>query len=149
MTSWSTWSTYVQALVEKPPFLSKSFQLNDICNYVLTRFLKKLNKIMTITNYVDLFTILVYSWKHFSTTWSFVEYSQHQQCFQVELPIMLVNNVKHVSTKWSFLKYSWHLMFFSWHTIKTLTSVQLFWMIKCSRGWMKYNLVCNYLFQLG
>jgi hypothetical protein len=38
------------ALVENPPFLTKSFQLHDICNYVSTRFLKNLNKIMAITN---------------------------------------------------------------------------------------------------
>jgi len=57
---------------------------------------------MAITNEVDLFTILVYSWKNNSTVWSFAEYSRHQQCFQVELPTMLVNNVKHVSTKGSF-----------------------------------------------
>jgi len=85
----------------------------------------------------------------FSTTMSFVEYSWHQQCLQVEFLVMLVNNVKHVSTKGSFLKYFWHLRFFSWHIVKTLTSVKLFWMIKCNRGWMKYNLVCNYLFQLS
>jgi len=53
---------------------------------------------MAITNYFDLFTILVYSCKHFSTQWSFAEYSQRQQCFQVEFPTMLINNVKHVST---------------------------------------------------
>ncbi len=58
---------------------------------------------------------------------------------QVELPSMLVNNVKHVSTKRSFLKYSWHLRFFNWHIVKTLTSAQLFWMIKCTRGWMKWS----------
>jgi hypothetical protein len=73
------------------------------------------------------------------------------------LHTMLVNNVKHVSTKGLFLKYSWHLRFFSWHIVKTLTNVQLFWMIKCikrwmikcTKVWMKYVLVCNYLFQLG
>jgi len=52
---------------------------------------------MEITNYFDLFTILVYSCKHFSTRWSFAEYSQHQQSNQVEFPTMLINNVKHVS----------------------------------------------------
>jgi len=49
---------------------------------------------------------------------------------------MLLNNVKHVSTKGSFKKYSWHLRFFDWNTIKTLTSVQLFWMIECIKKWM-------------
>jgi hypothetical protein len=37
-------------LVEHPPFLTKSFQLHDIYNYVSTRFFKFLDKIMTITN---------------------------------------------------------------------------------------------------
>jgi hypothetical protein len=37
-------------LVENPPFLTKSFQLHDICNYVSTGFLKNLNRIMAITN---------------------------------------------------------------------------------------------------
>ncbi len=83
---------------------------------------------MTITNYVNLSTILVYSWKHFSFGWSFVEYSRHQQCLQiVECPTMLVNSVKHISIKGPFSKYFWHLRFFSWHIIKTLTTVQLFW----------------------
>ncbi len=27
-----------ETLVENPPFLTKSFQLHDICNYVSTRF---------------------------------------------------------------------------------------------------------------
>jgi hypothetical protein len=39
-----------------------------------------------------------------------------------------------------------HLRFFNWHIIKTLTNVQLFWMIKCTRGWMKCSFVCNYFF---
>jgi hypothetical protein len=136
----------INTLVENPPFLTKSFELHDICNYVSTIFLILKN----IENYqlIDLFTILVYSWKHFSIAWSFAKYSQHRQCLQVELPTMLVNNVNHVSTKGSFLKYSWHLRFFSWHTVNTLTSVQLLWMIKCTRRWMKYSLVCNYIFQL-
>jgi len=38
------------SLVENPPFLSKSFQLHDICNYVSIGFLKKFNRIMAITN---------------------------------------------------------------------------------------------------
>jgi hypothetical protein len=36
------------ALVENPPFLTKSFQLHDICNYVSTWFFKLL--IMAIAN---------------------------------------------------------------------------------------------------
>jgi hypothetical protein len=37
-------------LVEKPPFLTKSFQLHDICNYVSIGIFEFLNKIMAITN---------------------------------------------------------------------------------------------------
>jgi hypothetical protein len=91
-----------KSLVENPPFLIKSFQLHDTYNYVSTRIFYFKNRIMEITNLIDLFAILVYSWKHFSIGWSFVEYSQHQQCLQVEHPIILVNNVKLVSTKGPF-----------------------------------------------
>jgi hypothetical protein len=118
-------------LVENLPFLTKSFQLHDICNYVSIGFFNFKIKLWKLSIKLFLFTILVYSWKHFSTTWSFAEYSQHWQCLQVELLTMLVNNLKHVSIKGSFLKYSWHFMFFCWHIVKKLTSVQLFWMIKC------------------
>jgi hypothetical protein len=96
---------------------------------------------MAITNYADSSFILVCSWKHFLIGWSFVKYSWHQQCLQVEHPTM-VNNVKHVSTKGPFLKYSWHLRFFNWHTIKGLTSVQQFWFNTLSThiyGW--YNVL--------
>jgi hypothetical protein len=91
------------------------------------------------------------------THWEFDETPTDGTLVGTTKQLCWLNNVKHVSTKGSFLKYFWHLRFFSWHTIKTLTSFKLFWMIKCIRKWMikctrgcmKYNLVCNYLFQLG
>jgi hypothetical protein len=39
----------MHSLVENPPFLTKSFQLHDICNYVSTRFFKILKS--TYGNY--------------------------------------------------------------------------------------------------
>jgi hypothetical protein len=75
---------------------------------------------------------------------SFAKNIRHQQCFQVEIPTILINNVKHVSIKGSILKYFWHLRFFSWHIVKTLTNFQLFWMMKCTKGWMKYSLATIY-----
>jgi len=45
-----TKNTQEETLIENPIFLTKNFQLNDICNYVSTRFFYFLNKIMEITN---------------------------------------------------------------------------------------------------
>jgi hypothetical protein len=117
-------------LVKNHFFLTKKFSIAhhlQLCYKWI--FFKFRNKIMTITNKINSYIIKVYSWKHFSIGWSFVEYSWNQQCFQVEHPTMfgmLGNNVKHVSTKGLFLEYFWYLRFSSWHTIKTLICVKLF-----------------------
>jgi hypothetical protein len=51
----SCYNEYSCALIENSFFLTKNFQLHDICNYVPIDFLKNLNKIMTITNWINSF----------------------------------------------------------------------------------------------